>query len=153
MDANEFRVEAVQWTATRDASPHCKVRRLVVSCRSRQALPCLAHTNHRSGARFHVRFSRQIHADQGCVDPHPDTIPPRGSRRVLRACEETIERLAKDPRYFEARAEPVPGDPLLLPDHRAGTRLLRDRRTDRAPVHQDESSAAREPSRHAAHDP
>jgi len=48
------------------------------------------------------RFSRQIFMQiKDAIDPHPDTIPAHEARRrVLRACEETIERLAKDPRYF-----------------------------------------------------
>jgi hypothetical protein len=48
------------------------------------------------------RFSRQIFVDiKDAIDPHPDTISrAEASRRVLRACERTVERLANDPRYF-----------------------------------------------------
>jgi hypothetical protein len=48
------------------------------------------------------RFSRQIFTDiKDSIDPHPDTISvAEARRRVLRACETTIERLASEPRYF-----------------------------------------------------
>jgi hypothetical protein len=48
------------------------------------------------------RFSRAIYVDiKELVDPHPDTISvPEAKRRVLNACEGTIERLARDPHYF-----------------------------------------------------
>jgi hypothetical protein len=48
------------------------------------------------------RFSRQIFVEiKDAVDPHPDTVgAAEARRRVLRACEATIERLARDPRYF-----------------------------------------------------
>ena len=48
------------------------------------------------------RFSRAIYLEiKDYVDPHPDTIAPvEARRRVLEACEGTIERLARDPRYF-----------------------------------------------------
>src|SRR3712207_4761839 len=48
------------------------------------------------------RLSRQIFVEiKDAVDPHPDTISAaEARRRVLRACEATIERLARDPRYF-----------------------------------------------------
>jgi hypothetical protein len=48
------------------------------------------------------RFSRAIYVDiKELVDPHPDTISvPEAKRRVLNACESTIERLARDPHYF-----------------------------------------------------
>ena len=48
------------------------------------------------------RFSRQIFVHvKDSIDPHPDTISVAEARqRVLRACEDTIERMAKDPRYF-----------------------------------------------------
>jgi hypothetical protein len=48
------------------------------------------------------RFSRAIFVEiKDLVDPHPDTISvPEAKRRVLNACEGTIERLARDPHYF-----------------------------------------------------
>jgi hypothetical protein len=48
------------------------------------------------------RFSRQIFMQiKDSIDPHPDTITAaEARRRVLRACEDTIERMARDPRYF-----------------------------------------------------
>jgi hypothetical protein len=48
------------------------------------------------------RFSRQIFMQvKDAVDPHPDTINAgEARRRVLAACEDTIERMARDPRYF-----------------------------------------------------
>ena len=48
------------------------------------------------------RFSRQIFVQiKDAIDPHPDTITvAEARRRVLRACEDTIERLTRDARYF-----------------------------------------------------
>ena len=48
------------------------------------------------------RFSRALFLEiKDLVDPHPDSIPvPEARRRVLEACEETIERLAREPRFF-----------------------------------------------------
>ena len=48
------------------------------------------------------RFSRQIFMEiKDAVDPSPDTISvPEARRRILAACEATIERLARDARYF-----------------------------------------------------
>jgi hypothetical protein len=48
------------------------------------------------------RFSRQIFMQiKDSIDPHPDTITAaEARRRVLRACEDTVERMARDPRYF-----------------------------------------------------
>ena len=48
------------------------------------------------------RFSRQIFIEiKDAVDPSPDTISaPEARRRILAACESTIERLARDSRYF-----------------------------------------------------
>src|SRR5262245_8410974 len=48
------------------------------------------------------RFSRQIYVQiRDAIDPHPDTISvAEARRRVLRACESTVERLARDARYF-----------------------------------------------------
>ena len=48
------------------------------------------------------RFSRQIFMEiKDAVDPSPDTISvPEARRRILAACEGTIERLARDARYF-----------------------------------------------------
>ena len=47
------------------------------------------------------RFSRQIFMEiKDAVDPSPDTISvPEARRRILAACEGTIERLARDARY------------------------------------------------------
>ena len=48
------------------------------------------------------RFSRALFLEiKDLVDPHPDTISvPEARRRLLEACEDTIERLAREPRYF-----------------------------------------------------
>ncbi len=48
------------------------------------------------------RFSRAIFVEiKDLVDPHPETITaPEAKRYVLHCCEATIERLARDPRYF-----------------------------------------------------
>ena len=48
------------------------------------------------------RFSRQIYMQvRDAVDPHPDTVSvAEARRRILRACEDTVERLARDARYF-----------------------------------------------------
>ncbi|MFM9125091.1 MAG: hypothetical protein ACKOSO_08080 [Actinomycetota bacterium] len=48
------------------------------------------------------RFSRQIYIEvKDAVDPAPDTISvAEARRRILTACESTIERLARDARYF-----------------------------------------------------
>jgi hypothetical protein len=48
------------------------------------------------------RFSRAIFLEiKDQVDPHPDTLTvAQAKRRVLQCCEATIERLARDPRYF-----------------------------------------------------
>ena len=48
------------------------------------------------------RFSRTLFLEiKDLVDPHPDTISvAEARRRVLEACEMTVERLASDPRYF-----------------------------------------------------
>jgi hypothetical protein len=48
------------------------------------------------------RFSRQIYVQiRDAVDPHPDTISvAEARRRILCACEDTVERLARDARYF-----------------------------------------------------
>ena len=48
------------------------------------------------------RFSRAIFVDiKDLVDPHPETITvPEAKRHVLQSCEQTIERLARDPQYF-----------------------------------------------------
>ena len=48
------------------------------------------------------RFSRALFLEiKDLVDPHPDTISvAEARRRVLEACEDTIERLAREPRYF-----------------------------------------------------
>lgn len=48
------------------------------------------------------RFSRQIYVQiKDAIDPHPDTITvAEARRRVLRACEDTVERLTRDARYF-----------------------------------------------------
>ena len=48
------------------------------------------------------RFSRQIFVEiTDGFDPDPDTWSvAEARRRVLRASEETMERLARDPRYF-----------------------------------------------------
>jgi hypothetical protein len=48
------------------------------------------------------RFSRQIFIEiKDAVDPSPDTISKaEARRRVLQACEGTVERLARDARYF-----------------------------------------------------
>ena len=48
------------------------------------------------------RFSRQIFIEiKDAVDPSPDTVSvPEARRRILAACESTIERLARDSRYF-----------------------------------------------------
>lgn len=53
------------------------------------------------------RFSRQIFKEiKDAIDPHPDTVSRQeASRRVLAACEATIERLAKDARYFPKPAQ------------------------------------------------
>ena len=48
------------------------------------------------------RFSRALFMElRDMVDPHPDTVTPvEARRRLLLACEATVERLARDPRYF-----------------------------------------------------
>jgi len=48
------------------------------------------------------RFSRALFLEiKDLVDPHPDTISVvEARRRVLEACEETVERLAREPRFF-----------------------------------------------------
>jgi hypothetical protein len=48
------------------------------------------------------RFSRAIFLEiKDQVDPHPDTVTvAEAKRRVLQSCEATVERLARDPRYF-----------------------------------------------------
>jgi hypothetical protein len=48
------------------------------------------------------RFSRALYLElRDLIDPHPDTISDvDAQRRVLEACQDTIERLARDPRYF-----------------------------------------------------
>src|SRR4051812_23228637 len=48
------------------------------------------------------RFSRALFLElKDLVDPHPDTISVEDARRkVLEACEDTVERLAREPRYF-----------------------------------------------------
>jgi len=48
------------------------------------------------------RFSRALFLEiKDVVDPHPDTIGiEEARRRVLEACQSTVERLARDPRYF-----------------------------------------------------
>ena len=48
------------------------------------------------------RFSRAIFLEiKDSVDPHPETVTvAEAKRRVLHACESTIERLARDPHYF-----------------------------------------------------
>ncbi len=48
------------------------------------------------------RFSRAIFVEiKDLVDPHPETITATEAKRyVLHCSEATIERLARDPRYF-----------------------------------------------------
>ena len=48
------------------------------------------------------RFSRAIFVEiKDLVDPHPETISEAEAKRyVLHCSEATIERLARDPRYF-----------------------------------------------------
>jgi hypothetical protein len=48
------------------------------------------------------QYSRAIYRSlKGLIDPYVDTETQLEYRRaVLTACEETVERLAKDPRYF-----------------------------------------------------
>ena len=48
------------------------------------------------------QYSRAIYRSiKDLIDPYADTETQLEYRRaVLRACEETVERLAKDPRYF-----------------------------------------------------
>ena len=47
------------------------------------------------------RFSRALFLEiKDLVDPHPDTSRPEARRIVLTACEATVERLARDRRYF-----------------------------------------------------
>jgi hypothetical protein len=47
------------------------------------------------------RFSRALFLEiKDLVDPHPDTSRPEARRIVLTACERTVERLARDRRYF-----------------------------------------------------
>jgi hypothetical protein len=99
----EFRVEGCTVDSDEgDAGPHCKVRRLVgfVPLPSALPFPVQPPTVREHDSMY--RFSRQIFMQiKDAIDPHPDTIPAHEARRrVLRACEETIERLAKDPRYF-----------------------------------------------------
>ncbi len=53
------------------------------------------------------RLSRAIFLEiKDQVDPHPETITvAEAKRRVLHSCEATIERLARDPRYFARPAQ------------------------------------------------
>lgn len=48
------------------------------------------------------RFSRQIFVQlKDHIDPYPDNVAViEARRRILRACEATVERMAEDPRYF-----------------------------------------------------
>src|SRR4051812_26127695 len=48
------------------------------------------------------QYSRAIFlAVKDLVDPYPDTVSPQEARRhVLALCEDTIDRLSTDPRYF-----------------------------------------------------
>ena len=150
-----FASRAVQWTATRGMP--ARTARCVgwsVSCRSRQrchslcshqpfgsTIPCTASAV-RSSCRSRMRSIR-------ILTPFPPT------RRAAACCAPARRRSSasrKRPALLpEARAEPVPGDPVLLPDHRAGTRLLRDRAHahDRAPVHPGRDRAQRRGSPHA----
>jgi hypothetical protein len=63
------------------------------------------------------RFSRQIFIEiKDAVDPSPDTISKaEARRRVLQACEGTVERLARDARYF-----PKPARSLFQEIERSG---------------------------------
>ena len=76
------------------------------------------------------RFSRQIYMQiRDAVDPHPDTVSVAEARRRILPRLRGHRRAAGARRALlpEARAEPVPGDPVLLPDHRAGAGLLHHR--------------------------
>ena len=48
------------------------------------------------------QYSRALYLEiKDAVDPHPGGITvAEARRRVLEACEHTVERLASDPRYF-----------------------------------------------------
>jgi hypothetical protein len=47
------------------------------------------------------RFSRALFLElKDSVDPHPDTSRPEARRILLQAAEGTVERLARDRRYF-----------------------------------------------------
>ena len=77
------------------------------------------------------QYSRAIFlAVKNLVDEsQPGVGRVEAQRRVLAACEAAVERLAADPRYFaRPDAQPVRGDPPLLPDHAAGARVCGGRR-------------------------
>ena len=61
----------------------------------------MAQTQERILARMY-QYSRAIYRSiKDLIDPYADSEKQLESRRaVLAACEETVERLAKDPRYF-----------------------------------------------------
>ena len=61
----------------------------------------MAHTQERILARMY-QYSRAIYRSiKDLIDPYADSEKQLEHRRaVLAACEETVERLAKDPRYF-----------------------------------------------------